>query len=212
MKTRPILFSVPMVRAILDGRKTQTRRAIKPQPPEDHEPPYRTSGGKWVTCDNRPPDILKTYPMRCPYGKPSDRLWVRETWAYCYKCARTYADEPLVKAGVIYRQQRDEEEGGAWGTCHPINPKTRDEEFRWRPSIFMPRWASRIDLEVLDVRAERVQDIGISGAIAEGISTGAFTATSEFEKLWNSINAKRGFGWDMNPWVWVVEFKVLEGE
>lgn len=171
MREKPILMKDPMVCAVLDRRKTQTRRVMKTQPPEDQEPPYLTSDGQWVTCRNEPPDVLKTYPFKCPY-EIGQILWVKETWAYCYKCASGHngPHDPLVREGVIYRQQRDAEEGGAWGTCHPINPTTRAEEFRWRPSIFMFRWASRIDLEITKIRAERVQDISEEDAIAEGLT------------------------------------------
>lgn len=182
VKERPILFSGPMVRAILEGRKTQTRRVKKPQP-----------------IDLGVIHIVGQ--IKCPYGQPGDRLWVRET--FC----PDWCDE------VIYRAD------------DPTGRAARDagysHEPKWKPSIFMPRWASRIDLEVVGIRAERLQEISEDDALAEGCEPGGgacsgpmdpveydgYTASDEFAALWDSINAKRGHSWESNPWVWVVEFK-----
>ncbi len=144
---------------------------------------------------------------RCPYGQPGDRLWVRETWG------SPDADHPLVDDGhnpepgdrVVYRANKSD--NYQWSNC---------DTFVWRPSIFMPKWASRILLEVTDVRVERVQEITIDDIEAEGVyriedgqdcGRDTFLNTGNFLDLWDSINAKRGFGWNTNPWVWVVEFK-----
>jgi hypothetical protein len=173
MKERPILFSGPMVRAILDGRKTQTRRVVK------------------LRNDSCGDPIMPNDPrMPCPFGGPGDRLWVKETHG------------PSA-GGMVYRADG--------GTACPDGGK-------WRPSIFMPRWASRITLEVTGVRVERLQDISQADAMAEGVTqgvyrglTGSIVATCEdqvvegYRELWQSINGPGS--WDANPWVWVVEFK-----
>jgi hypothetical protein len=208
MKERPILFSGPMVRAILEGRKSQTRRVVKGLT-AGHEHTgrsltglgYPASMGKWWA------EFLHSEPgspiyVACPYGQPGDRLWVRETWAL-------HPDDG--EAGVLWRATDPGWDAEGTG-------------LKWRPSIFMPRWASRIELEVTGVRVERLQGIRPLDAIAEGImeyEPGAFhwepcgSGTEYFRgprdaflTLWDSINAKRGHGWDVNPWVWVVEFRV----
>jgi len=167
MKERPILFSGPMVRAILEGRKTQTRRIVKPQPLRDR--------GVMAFNDGEHPQ------MRCPYGKPGDRLWVRETWC------------PDVEP-YTFRYKADGDE--------PLE--------RWRPSIHIPRWASRITLEVVSVRVERLQNISEDDALAEGITLveRGTSPVDQFNKLWESINGPGS--WEANPWVWVVEFKRIE--
>jgi hypothetical protein len=156
-KERGILFSAPMVRAILEGRKTQTRRVVKNQ--------VRRDG------------------YTCPYGKPGDVLWVRETW-----CGDRFN-------GVGYRA-------------------TDAQSGPWKPSIFMPRWASRITLEITDVQVERVHDINECDIVAEGIPfpTDRYVSYEEllaaFRDLWDSINGKT-YPWASNPWVWALTFKVM---
>lgn len=193
MKERPILFSAPMVRAILDGRKTQTRRIVKPQPTitdngcprwgtysgkRMYMVPRRAGGGSAVTMT----DLIGEY---CPYGQPGDRLWVRETWA-------KWANKNRV---AQYR-------------CDV--PDDRQHLYTWTPSIFMPRWASRITLEITGVRVQRVQEISELdceaeiGATAHSLGDSAYMF---FTALWNEINAKRGYGWDSNPWVWALTFR-----
>lgn len=208
MKERPILFSGAMVRAILDGRKTQTRRAVKPQaayPASYDSVRYRINGcaAEFYLPGATEPAIR----WLCAYGKPGDRLWVRETFTPDGVNAKAAAD--LGRQSVHYRA-----DGEA-----PDYLKVR-----WRPAIHMPRWASRITLEVERVRVERLQEISESDAIAEGVLplTGQFlgsfavpgtraasgtTAVECFSRLWDSINQKKGFGWAANPWVWVIEFK-----
>ena len=143
MKERPIIFSGPMVRAILEGRKTMTRRPLNP-----------TSKS---------------------FGIPGDRLWVRETWAY--------ADDVWGDAHIVFRA---------------TNPDATPE--KWNPSIFMPRSKSRITLEIISIRTERVQDISKADVIAEGCELGCF------EALWDSIY-EQTYPWTLNPWVWVIEFR-----
>ena len=202
MSYHPILFSALMVRAILDGSKTMTRRVMKIQPPDASYQLAQcmsTTGRKrdegrlhWLKCEGvRVIDGAGAY-FDCPYGHPGDRLWVRETFVphLCFGL-----DEEIIH----YRA--DSESCSIDGTTLK----------RWKPSIFMPRWASRITLEVVSVRVERVQDITHEDAIREGCKPHPLqdsqTVNGDFETLWDSINAKRGLGWSQNPWVWVVEFR-----
>jgi len=203
----PILFGGAMVRAILEGRKTQTRRICKPRfddkKPCEHFAPVEHDVGPSMErhCEHG------SESTPCPYGVVGDRLWVRETWrSHDVACAikRTI---PLVR----YRA-----DGGFSCGCKPLCTEPGGP---WKPSIFMPRWASRIMLEVTGVRVERVQEITEEDARAEGIVKQAYgygvvglhmtlsTAREAFWTLWDSIKAGRGCGWDVNPWVWVVEFK-----
>jgi hypothetical protein len=220
MKERPILFSAPMVRAILEGRKTVTRRIIKPtQPRED---------GLWPAGRDPLPD--------CPYGQPSDRLWVRETWMPDAPRDGTWEDvaffgckgSPLSMIPAQYRTPEHVIHRASWDGHDMVG---------WKPSIHMPRWASRITLEVTGVRIERLQDITPAQILAEGvripttqegqalidISTkhgpahflprlrGASTddlLRAYWAALWVQINGIDS--WHANPWVWVVQFKRLE--
>lgn len=183
MNERPILFSGPMVRAILEGRKTQTRRVMNPQPVDQDE------NGWYVqvpVTDARAPGMVfyeRKY-FHCPYGQPGDQLWVRETF-----------DD--VHGSVLYRANPEDAEDF---------PPCGGKRCHWKPSIFMPRWASRITLEIVGVRVERVQEITPDDARAEGVEH-LYAPRNAFANLWDSINAKRGYGWDSNPWVWVVEFR-----
>jgi len=197
MKERLISFSSEMVRAILDGRKTQTRRIIQPQPKVVHG---SHSDGS-ITTER----IFRSGDQRihCPYGKQGDRLWVKETWrAYERKDG---LDVIQYRAGGRFQPiENNENAANLWLSargCHG------DE---WRSSRFMPRWASRINLEITDIRVQRVQEISEEDAIAEGIEIvrGPILRPGEaFSVLWDSINEKKGYGWGMNPYVWVIEFK-----
>jgi hypothetical protein len=158
-----------MVQAILEGRKTQTRRVIRPQPEGITESPYCIEPGSGHSS------------RRCPYGTINDWLWVRETWA-------PWPNPP----GYIYRADN-----------HFDAPKSG-----WRPSIHMPREASRLTLRVTGAHIECVQDISNQDARAEGAS--GLQPVAAFAKLWDAINAKRGFGWEVNPYCWVVAFELIE--
>jgi len=207
MKERPILFSAPMVRALLNGSKTQTRRVVKPQP--------TYSGGAWKCADgsahqaSRPSRSLLA---SCPYGQPGDRLWVRETF-HVTKGAQRWPD-----GTILYRADHGVDIGGSYIDCA-----------NWKPSIFMPRAASRITLEVTGVRVERLNDISEADAVTEGVDmqqqvTMPFsqglewctvtmlprTAREAYMHLWESINGPGS--WALNPWVWVVEFKRLTAD
>lgn len=189
VRERPILFSAAMVRAILDGRKTQTRRVVKPQPTHRLVEPKlgltigmdpADDGAVWYDADG----ISPGRPVRCPYGRPLDRLWVRESFI-------RHASIPQLVGYVA---------DGCEATEH------------WEkqsPSIHMPRRFCRIVLEIADVRVERVQEITEEDAKAEGAPWEDCWPTyrQSFEALWDSINGPRGYGWDANPWVWVVGFR-----
>lgn len=208
MKERPILFSGPMVRAILEGRKTQTRRVIAKQPIDILPCKGDWAGKRWVSIDTREPKPSGTI-FGCKYGVPGDRLWVRETHAIVPESAYRNSDgiEQTINPSdryeaAVYREGFD-----------------RSRSFRWRPSIHMPRWASRITLEIVKVRAQRLAHISLNDCKAEGVGSECTPADPRekwrpdrpyfeaFYRLWNSINGPRGFGWEDNPWVWVIEFK-----
>lgn len=209
MRERPILFSGPMVRALLDGRKTQTRRVVKcPHKPwkglvYDAEAwtvvPHSGGGWRAVQHDGQGriiPEISgKGFP--CPYGAPGDRLWVKESllcapWQHRHD-AITYA------ADHAFAWDADEPATWVWSRCG-------------LSSLFMPRGLSRLTLTLTDVRVERVTDISTHDLEAEGISivNNDAGARNEYRELWESLNASRGYGWDANPWVWVLTFSVAD--
>lgn len=190
MKEKPILFSGPMVRAILEGRKTQTRRVVK------HIPALGWPEQWCEKYGNDSPDtkaMLGDYRKFCPYGQPGDRLWVRETWR-----------PAVITKDTIKCDYRAD----GW------SPECTA---RWKPSIHMPRWASRINLEIVSIRVERLNDISQKDAMAEGAPPSHPTidavsrefgypdfSRSWFAQLWESINGQGS--WNQNPWVWVIEF------
>lgn len=221
MKARPILMSAPMVRALLEGRKTQTRRVVKPQPSDDGDieecQTYPNEFFLW-SGGERQPSFL------CPYGKPGDLLWVRETWQLHSKAT------DLGK--VVYRAS----EAASHTEFHELVPvsligdmKPKPFQEGWRSSLHMPRWASRLTLELTEVRVERLQEISEANAIAEGIEpvhTGAGELCGyanyqylgegigyfaddpikSYASLWESINGPGS--WEVNPWVWALTFRV----
>ncbi|MHC1739694.1 MAG: hypothetical protein AB9897_01130 [Anaerolineaceae bacterium] len=214
MKEKPILFSGEMVRAILDGRKTQTRRVIKPQPrfiKDQTGCKYLQIPGKGVWFDDDP--------MPSTYGQPGDRLWVRET--FCPVDNSEFADslgegdEKVFWIDYRATPKYGMNSPAGWDEDQKDNP----DHAIWRPSIFMPRKYSRILLEITNIRVERLQEISEEDAIAEGIDPNINPAAPQYiswsnkrayEYLWDCLNAKRGFGWNANPWVWVIEFKVIQ--
>lgn len=235
MKERPILFSAPMVRGLLDGTKTQTRRVAK-------KVNFVSSGGAALDfSDNDIKEVL------CPYGQPGDRLWVRETWRIgawnedAGQVAVDYmASEPAKTPWITVPEKSENMYGFNGGSlfekywiqstddCIESTLSSDDNgRYHWepgqspcriRPSIFMPRWASRITLEITDVRVERLQDISAADAQAEGIvpdGDGGWHLAdtrhymgdpiSSYASLWEYINGPDS--WDLNPWVWVIEFR-----
>lgn len=219
MNERPILFSAPMVRAILDGTKTQTRRVMKsPWDIFNGEPIYRCGpDGGFFKSQAAP-----------PHGQPGDRLWVRETWAdltatHGQRWERFNEETRLYERGTRpfawYRADGDQPDIGSGA----LNPEP------WRPSIHMPCWACRILLEVTGIRVERLQDISESDAKAEGCSPLVWDGkadpgdlidlplksetrpyANDYALLWESINGAGS--WEANPWVWVIEFKRIKQE
>lgn len=191
MTKRPILFSAPMIRAILAGTKTQTRRVLKPQPTHPH------FGGRlpfMLVPDDEGEDLYLHSSclgaaIRCPYGQPGDRLWVRDTHMDLGAC-------------FLYRADAGAETERA--LVAPGQP--------WRPAIHMPRAASRITLEVTGVRVERLQQISRGDAMAEGCPFANMAAGPDprdwYRDLWDQINGPGSRA--ANPWVWVVEFKRVE--
>lgn len=204
MTERPILFSAPMVRALLAGTKTQTRRALKRQP--------------WASCsieeglEGESPFIYSALggdgpgyeveesrtPCRCPYGQPGDRLWVRETFIDLHGTGVEHRD------GAGHRQRyafAADSPPGSYG-----DEARKEYGLKWKPSIHMPRAASRILLEVISVRVERLQAISEADCMAEGASVHPSGRPQDaFACLWRSINGDGS--WVASPWVWVVEFK-----
>ena len=191
MKERPILFSAPMVRAILENRKTMTRRVVKPQAYS-----YANDAlGQPCIYPRDQSGYADPVPIYCPYGQPGDRLWVRET----FRLPSRYDDAtPEELAAQVSRTEiRYLADGDV-----DLNGKTR-------PGIFLRYGWHRILLEVVSVRVERVWSISQNDARSEGVGSEGESSDFilDFVYLWDSINAKRGYGWDANPWVWVVEFK-----
>ena len=230
MTDRPILFSAPMVRAILDGTKTQTRRVLKDHPGDAwvHDGFGRITSkhpkqGRFGLFVRR--GIGTDFPecdiVPCPYGQPGDRLWVREAWRHTASSleeARAITEDIASGTAVDYRATYLERCMRELGFSE-ADAKMADRFERWRPSIHMPRWASRITLEITRVRVERLQDISRTDAMAEGIrpfgdSNGWHVEhgihymgdpEDSYFSLWEAINGPGSV--ESNPWVWVVEFK-----
>ena len=221
VKERPILFNSEMVRAILDGRKQITRRVMKTQPHDDWteiavEYPYGRALATYRAFPNG--GSARWGIEECPYGQPGDRLNVREAWA-AHDCFDDIPPRDIPEGEAIWFSGPN-----GHGATEANGSSLRNNYMGcWRLSIHMPRWASRITLEVTEVRVERVQSISEGDAKSEGVLEdgwedfvpGGPVCTSHvgrlaFQDLWDSINHSRGYGWDTNPFVWVVSFKLLE--
>jgi len=186
---KPILFSTEMVQAILTGSKTMTRRVVNPQPELEIRETFNSSTG-WADIDKNGWAIKRE--VKCPYGKPGDLLWVRETWRLPEFHEYDAPVQPEFKAG---HDQAD--------------------ELKWKPSIHMKKEHCRIWLKVTGVRVERLQDITENDVIKEGVEPIVDFKISFFKYLWDSLNGKprgngRDISWAANPWVWVVEFERAE--
>lgn len=217
-KYRPIIYSGPMVRAILSGRKTQTRRVVNPQPESMYESLSDTPTELWFG-DNRPLHQA-SFGVYCKYGKPGDRLWVRETWADVNSeggPAIAYRADGVIRTWTEFSESFGPDFGCGPSMDYDAYPGhyamwwsdllRGEPDHNWRPSIFMPRWASRIILTLTEVRIERLRSISDSDVRAEGFSRG-----EEFQATWDPLNAHRGYGWDTNPWVWALTFAVSHGK
>jgi hypothetical protein len=256
MRDLPIIMTGHSPVATREGRKTQTRRVVVPQPPATH------TRAAWFSAPvmgwtSEPVPARNWHKVRCPYGVVGDRLWVREAFWQMHDSdsdgyrsidcgpnlgvdtlsigyvATPESGEPPVDGREVVPHTGDAGPGD-WWVCPPDNwdgtDDDRDKRGRWEflpwsknytkfSPLFMPRWASRLLLEVTDVRVERIQEISYEDILAEGIEwptdTGGKTnrkvALATFEALWNKINAKRGYGWNENPWVFAISYKVIEG-
>ncbi|MGU5948146.1 hypothetical protein [Klebsiella pneumoniae] len=237
MKERGMIFNGEMVRAILDGRKTQTRRPIKWKQTRFTEIGEREDGRKWPWSEDAEHACDFWHP--CPFGAVGERIWVRETWATlgnedgcCIDWEGNLCKGDERSAARIYRASCEQRPGdyGLWSIPDDAywKPHTKEHKFEgaWRPSIHMPRWASRILLEITDVRVERLNAISEEDATAEGVPPagsllpdypGTFltpkgdfaTAKVAFQRLWESIYGEES--WKANGWVWVISFKRVEG-
>ncbi|HIH9761299.1 TPA: hypothetical protein ACYU6X_002744 [Klebsiella pneumoniae] len=225
MKERGMIFNAEMVRAILDGRKTQTRRPIKWKQTRFTEIGEREDGGYWPWSEDAEHACDFWHP--CPFGAVGDRIWVRETWATlgnedgcCVDWEGKLCKGDERSAARIYRASCEQRPGdyGLWSIPDDAywKPHTKEHKFEgaWRPSIHMPRWASRILLEITNVRVERLQSITL-GDICKEVGCGLYDfrpATYGFqvwEELWKSIYGAEN--WQANPWVWVISFERVEG-
>lgn len=210
MKERPIIFTTESVRAILDGPKTQTRRTYGLKEinrnPDDWDFMRFNKGGVALfwhsseTASNNLEDPDNIRLIKCPYGQAGDRLWVKETWA-------TENQYNSLKPSQIPHSAR------IWYLADGSRPA---QIGKTRSALFMCRWMNRILREITEVRVERVQDISDKDCIAEGcphalIMLPAVPMQEWFKHLWNSLNAKRGYGWDKNNWVWPISFKKIKG-
>ena len=191
MKDRQILLSAQMVNAILDGRKAQTRRVVKPQPIANHRGKFNFTQ---FTDDEGIESYWQNQPfwwVRCPFGKDGDNLWVRETWAAQHGLDDTRPRE-MIQANTRLHYAATEDRGG----------------LLWRPSIHMPRWASRITLEITGIRVERLNEISRGDAMEEGCPFPNMASGPDpikwFSDLWESITGEGS--WNANPYVWVIEF------
>lgn len=232
MKERGIIFSSPMVKAILDGRKSMTRRVIKPQPPCALVK-LKGDNNLWsyTLCDKN---------WKCPYGQPGDMIWVRETFCiesnFNIESGEQY--QPPFNDGRPIKYSEDPDYGNYWEQCHyratdptPELSYENDEgpTCHWRPSLFMFRWMSRITLEIINVRVERLQEITYKDVEKEGINLVRlmpllpsptididklidFQSKRAFSELWDSINGKKKYPWGSNPLVWCISFKRLTRE
>ncbi|WP_130997388.1 hypothetical protein [Klebsiella variicola] len=201
MKERGMIFNGEMVRAILDGRKTQTRRIIKDcTVGRDQISKFIQIEKKFIGC--YPEDVPELIRECCPYGVPGDRIWVRET--FCPVDDTQYGGEKWVDYRATPRYEASHPAG--WDSA-----PNDAEALKWRPSIHMPRWASRILLEITGVRVERLRSMSQDDARAEGViaASGPMEAGLAFRELWDSIYGEES--WKANPWVWVIEFKRVEG-
>ncbi|HCT4384721.1 hypothetical protein L1S16_24295 [Klebsiella pneumoniae] len=219
MSERGMIFNAEMVRALLDGRKTQTRRPIKWKQTRFTEIGEREDGSKWPWSEDAEHACDFWHP--CPFGAVGDRIWVRETWGVV---SHAFSDDGLMIDWVPDRPATAIHEmpfGNGYYSGYAIYAADGDftwgdddgyEDGRscWKPSIHMPRAASRILLEITDVRVERLRSMSQDDARAEGViaASGPMEAGLAFRELWDSIYGEES--WKANPWVWVIKFKRIE--
>jgi hypothetical protein len=222
MKEIPIILTSQEVNSVREGRKTQTRRVVKPQPNRGSELTRMQDGyaDGFIRAVFAQDDEPNAYGIKCQYGQPGDRLWVRETW----NVVPVGRPAPLCGTSEIPKSLPD-----GWGNMYKASGDQCTKDVGWRPSLHMPRWASRITLEITAIRVERLQFISEEDAVKEGCSPteraggtlyhGAVhpikgtlkvfpCAKAAFRSVWESIHGPGS--WDANPWVWVLEFKRVE--
>jgi len=226
MKERAIIMCGESVRAILAGQQTATRRVIIPQPPPHYH--WAKKAQLFISRSG-----LLAIKRHCRYGQPGDRLWVRET--FILESTREYNEYANIPADRPTKRFEDIEDGEYYIIPHyratepepHIVPLEREDKFddstRWSSPIFMQKWAARIWLEIVNIRIERLQELDLEDIYKEGFLIASDLAAEYgeerirlfayewFQKRWDSLNAKRGFGWDKNPYVWVIEFVKIEG-
>lgn len=208
MKESPIIFSGEMVRAILDGRKTQMRRPVKwPVRSKSDGVKRRIFGFEDIeeikTILKDPQKSLLR--IVCPFGQVGDRLWVRESW-----CPQGDEQGRVIEGKAWYKADGEyivvlDDDGSM------KQNKNGTEASPWKPSIQMPRWASRITLEITDIRIQRVQELSYNDCLSEGVDHKDDKKPCQmcFQTLWDSLYAKKGFGWPVNPWVWAITFRTI---
>ena len=228
MKERPILMSTPMVQAILAGRKTQTRRIVKPQPNESFTMDYKRNiresyGWSYQKTIEHPYLDVKSPCMNsfCPYGQVGDRLWVKEGWA-----VSSHSKDYVKQLEILYKTIHDDNNDRKWVELDLDTWAKQSLNNKWRSGRFMFKWASRITLEITEIRVQRLQEISEEDAEQEGIirneqhnaiywfevfgeyhgHTQSVTRKEAYQKLWDSINGKK-HPWSTSPYVWVLTFK-----
>ncbi len=224
MKEMPILFSTEMVKAILQDKKTMTRRVINPQPTQD-EYSFQYKNHVYPCTEEQFRGGVRE---QSPFGKIGDMLWVRESWKIRGWNEDGFRIQYRDGERIWYAEPCEDEKAENYSIqcnneCISAGLKPGDDNCfmikgepptKWKPSIFMPRWASRILLEIKNIRVERLQEINEEDAKKEGMQTeldhSPTSAWLRFIEIWNRLNEKRGFGWSKNPWVWVIEFEKIK--
>lgn len=216
MRERAIIFSGSSVRSILADLKWATRRIVKPAPVAVDAPPPAIAGGHWEWKGKSLAGQRAEFLAQCPYGQPGDRLWVREAWAADAQLDSIPPRDLSQGEPILYQADGALRQTG----CSMV------AKGKQRPAIFMPRWASRIVLEITALRVERLQAISTEQALAEGVrrcerhseagswcyvddvNTCSSNPIHSFELIWKSTNGAGS--WDANPWVWVIEFRRVQ--
>jgi hypothetical protein len=193
MKEHPIIFLTPMIKALLNGTKTQTRRVLNKQP-IDVLPMVNPIKDGFIVLMSRKPNHVQLF--KCRYGQVGDRLWCRESWATIAIFDDSAPRDIKPKPPIWYCDTNPDD---------PTN--CGDDKGKQRPSIFMPRWASRITLEITDIKVQRLQEITPNECRDEGMSP--FLYKNNFIRTWDSINGNK-YSWEDNPWVWAISFEVIK--
>lgn len=209
IKEKPILFNTEMVKAILEGRKTQTRRVINPQPEFKEGTGFHWKGRMHGIGADYQETVRNFTKWNCPLGRVGDYLWVRET--FCFGQIDEY-DALHPSSRYLYVDDSDYGDGrnSPIYKQHVISDGIRHEDVKWKPSIHMPRWASRINLLIKKIRVERLNDISEQDCLKEGIGSPITRDCKKpkFLSLWSQIYGEESL--NANPWVWVIEFELVK--